>query len=256
MNNLQKVRVLAGFRVPFLGRILQMSGHKYSCIEKGVLQLSAAEKRILSLFYDIEEEVLLNADRELTPEQECNLAQLSMLTEEEQKLFAAERLLGPGVEFCPRHFLALKNKLESALLVETIIPAPPEEPRSEEYTLYGDSPLEIEIDGEVYVCDSFAKVCEVIPFKIAAEGFKFLLVDEHEEYVRVGKSWRDLDGIKRSAWQVSERIRMRWCPKCGKRRGDGTNGTCRTYGFREKCAFCGRLVRSGSCHTCALTRDE
>lgn len=256
MNNLQKTRVLAGLRAPFLAKILQAPGRLYMCVEKGSMKLSAAERRILSLFYGIDEDVLFNDDCEQTSEQEHNLVQISKLSEEELKRFAAERLLGPGAEFFPRHFRALKNKLEGELLAEAIISEPSEEQPFEEHTLYGDSSLEIEIDGEVHACRNFSEVCEVIPFKNAVEGFRFLLMDKREEYIRVGKSWKDSDGTKRSAWQISERIRMRWCPKCGRRRGDGTNGTCRAYAYQEKCAFCGQLVRRGACHTCARSHDE
>lgn len=41
-----------------------------------------------------------------------------------------------------------------------------------------------------------------------------------------------------------------YCQDCGKKCGDGTNGTCVRFVKACKCSNCGEYVEEGTCHTC------
>ncbi|MDD2268103.1 MAG: hypothetical protein PHY15_00975 [Eubacteriales bacterium] len=47
-----------------------------------------------------------------------------------------------------------------------------------------------------------------------------------------------------------EKDPLHFCQACGKKNGDGTNGTCCIFVVDTTCPLCGKSVEAWSCHTC------
>ena len=43
---------------------------------------------------------------------------------------------------------------------------------------------------------------------------------------------------------------VKYCQDCGKKTGDGKNGTCEKFTVNTKCPLCGESVKAKTCHTC------
>ena len=126
-----------------------------------------------------------------------------------------------------------------------------EQAADEDPVVYGDSPVVVSINGKEYSFMSFDEVSAVIPFKTAEKGFVFTVKDSGITYTSNGDgSWSADNGYTRSANQVTNMFKNKWCRTCGKRSGNGTHGTCVKYLQATECHQCGEPVKGVVCHTC------
>lgn len=131
------------------------------------------------------------------------------------------------------------------------------ETSKEENVVHGNTPLNVVINGKKETVDSYeeAKVLLTLEDLDGAEkGYVIVLEARGVKLTFVangdGTFVNTETGRNRSAQQVYDSYISQWCSYCGKRAGNGTNGTCVRKLIDVECSRCGEFCKMLECHTC------
>lgn len=127
----------------------------------------------------------------------------------------------------------------------------------EKEVIHGDTPVEIVVDGKEHTVETYEEAKTLLTledFDSAEKGYVIVLEVRGVKLTFVangdGTFVNTETGRNRSAQQVYDSYISQWCSYCGKRAGDGTNGTCVRKLIDVDCSRCGEFCKMLECHTC------
>lgn len=127
---------------------------------------------------------------------------------------------------------------------------------SKEDVVHGDTPVDVTIDGKQETVDSYEEAKELLTLEMietAEKGYKIVIEKGGRTLTLTSNgdgTYASSSGSTRSAQQVYDTYISQWCSYCGKRAGDGTNGTCVRKLIDVECSRCGEPCKMLECHTC------
>lgn len=123
-----------------------------------------------------------------------------------------------------------------------------------ENCVHGDTPVVVNFNGTEIILESLEEaktVFSVETLESMEEGGAIAFDDGYALTSNGEGSFATSDGYTLTASQVSNMFNSQWCRDCGKRVGDGTNGTCIYFTRDKDCPLCGEACKKLECHTCA-----
>ena len=122
--------------------------------------------------------------------------------------------------------------------------------------VHGDTPVVVTVNGQEYFLDSIEEAKDVVSADALAsveKGESIVLNITSVPLILTADgagAFIDQDGYEWSVEHVGRVFENAWCRDCGKRVGDGTNGTCVYFTRDKECPLCGHECKKLACHTC------
>lgn len=126
----------------------------------------------------------------------------------------------------------------------------------EKEVVTGDTPVDIVINGKQESVDSYEEAVKALTLKdledMAAGETIVLELTNTRTFTAKGDGTFVCSTTKRTytAERVYDFYISQYCSHCGKRQGDGTNGTCTYFLYDKDCPKCGEHCEALKCHTC------